>query len=181
MFWWVFDLFFCTKGATASGDQKWTWPLLKLLYNRESSLVLSVPRGVGWRGGVRLKREKMWKWKLLNLVQLFVTPWTIQSMEFSRPEYWSRGSLSLLQGILPTQGPNPGLPHCRQIPYQLGHKGSLGEYIYIYTHTNTHTHTHIHICIIMTDSCCMAETNTLSIKNLIKIIIIKENCPTCFF
>jgi len=34
------------------------------------------------------------------------------------------GSLSLLQGILPTQGPNPGLPHCRQILYQLSHKGS---------------------------------------------------------
>ena len=27
--------------------------------------------------------------KLLSLVQLFATPWTIQSMEFSRPEYWS--------------------------------------------------------------------------------------------
>ena len=30
------------------------------------------------------------------------------------------GSLSLLQGISPTQGSNPGLPHCRQILYQLG-------------------------------------------------------------
>ena len=29
-------------------------------------------------------------------------------MGFSRPEYWS-GSLSLLQGIFPTQGLNPGL------------------------------------------------------------------------
>ena len=29
------------------------------------------------------------KRKLLSRVQLFVTPWTIQSMEFSRPEYWS--------------------------------------------------------------------------------------------
>ena len=26
---------------------------------------------------------------LLSHVRLFVTPWTIQSMEFSRPEYWS--------------------------------------------------------------------------------------------
>ena len=34
------------------------------------------------------------------------------------------GSLSLLQGIFPTQGPNPGLPHCRWILYQLSHKGS---------------------------------------------------------
>ena len=34
------------------------------------------------------------------------------------------GSLSLLQGIFPTQGLNPGLPHCRQILYQLSHKGN---------------------------------------------------------
>ena len=34
------------------------------------------------------------------------------------------GSLSLLQGIFPTQGSNPGLPHCGQILYQLSHKGS---------------------------------------------------------
>ena len=34
------------------------------------------------------------------------------------------GSLSLLQEIFPTQGSNPGLPHCRQILYQLSHKGS---------------------------------------------------------
>ena len=34
------------------------------------------------------------------------------------------GSLSLLQGILPTQALNPCLPHCRQILYQLIHKGS---------------------------------------------------------
>ena len=34
------------------------------------------------------------------------------------------GSLSLLQGIFPTQGSNPGLLHCRQVLYQLSHKGS---------------------------------------------------------
>jgi len=34
------------------------------------------------------------------------------------------GSYSLLQGILSTQGLNPGLPHCRQILYQLSHKES---------------------------------------------------------
>ena len=33
------------------------------------------------------------------------------------------GSLSFLQGIFPTQGSNPGLPHCRQILYQLSHRG----------------------------------------------------------
>ena len=30
-------------------------------------------------------------------------------------------SLSLLQQIFPTQGLNPGLPHCRRILYQLSH------------------------------------------------------------
>ena len=34
------------------------------------------------------------------------------------------GSLSLLQGIFLTQGSNPGLPHCRQILYQLSPQGS---------------------------------------------------------
>ena len=34
------------------------------------------------------------------------------------------GSLSLLQRIFQIQWSNPGLPHCRQILYQLSHKGS---------------------------------------------------------
>ena len=34
------------------------------------------------------------------------------------------GSLSLLPGIFPTQGSNPGLPHCGRMLYQLNHKGS---------------------------------------------------------
>ena len=38
----------------------------------------------------------------------------------------------LLQGIFPTQGLNPGLPHCRQMPHCLSHQGSpcttYGEY-----------------------------------------------------
>ena len=34
------------------------------------------------------------------------------------------GSHSLRQQIFPTQGSNPGLPHCRQILYQLSYQGS---------------------------------------------------------
>ena len=34
------------------------------------------------------------------------------------------GSLSLLQGMLPTQGSNPGLRHCRWILHQLSHKSN---------------------------------------------------------
>ena len=35
-----------------------------------------------------------------------------------------KGSRFLLQGIFPTQGSNPDLPHSRQILYHLSHQGS---------------------------------------------------------
>ena len=59
------------------------------------------------------------------LVQLFATSWTIhtQSMEFSRPEYWS-GKLFPSPGDLPNPGIKPRSPHCRWLLYQLSHKGS---------------------------------------------------------
>ena len=46
---------------------------------------------------------------------------TVQKHQFFGTQF---SSLSLLQGIFPTQGSNLGLPHCRQILYQLSHKGS---------------------------------------------------------
>ena len=38
----------------------------------------------------------------------------------------------LLQGIFPTQGSNPGLPHCGQVLYCLSHQGSLKKNIFMY-------------------------------------------------
>ena len=35
------------------------------------------------------------------------------------------GCHALLQGISPTQESNPGLLHCRQLPYYLRHQGTL--------------------------------------------------------
>ena len=66
---------------------------------------------------------KKWKWKSFNWVQLFATPWTIHPWN-SPDQNTEVGSCSLLQGIFPTQGSNPGLLHCRWILYQLSHKGS---------------------------------------------------------
>ena len=63
-----------------------------------------------------------WKWTSLRWVWLF-DPMDYKSMEFSRPDA-GVGSFSLLQGIFPTQGLSPDLPHCRQILYQLSHKWS---------------------------------------------------------
>ena len=50
-----------------------------------------------------------WKGKLLSGVQLFATPRTMQSMEFSRPEYWS-GEPFHSQGHLPNPGIQPRSP-----------------------------------------------------------------------
>ena len=43
-----------------------------------------------------------------------------------KPRNTGVGSLSLLQGIFPTEESNQGLPHCRWILYQLSHQGSPG-------------------------------------------------------
>ena len=41
-------------------------------------------------------------------------------------------AIPFLQGIFPTQGTNPGLPHCRRILYHLRHQGSLTRGIPFY-------------------------------------------------
>ena len=60
------------------------------------------------------------KWKLLSRVWLFATP--CNSLWNSPGQNTAVSSCSLLQGIFPTQGLNPGLPHCRWILYQLNHQ-----------------------------------------------------------
>ena len=61
-----------------------------------------------------------------SCVQLCATPWTVAcqgplSMEFSR-QSTEVGCHALLQGLFPTQGSNPRLPHSRQILYHLSHQ-----------------------------------------------------------
>ena len=82
-----------------------------------------------WKVQVRISKNIKWH-SLLCHVQIV----DIQSEERRSRDCYSCisflvldtgvGSLSLLQGIFPTQGSNPGLPQCRQILYQLSHKGS---------------------------------------------------------
>ena len=63
--------------------------------------------------------------KSLSHDQLFATLWS------SPGQNTEVGSLSLLQGIFPTQGSNPGLPHCRRILYQQSHKGSPRRLVWV--------------------------------------------------
>ena len=63
-------------------------------------------------------------------VQLFATPWTIQSMEFSRSEYWS-GSPIPSPMDLPNPGIKPGSPALQvdSLPKELS--GKPQNYTYI--------------------------------------------------
>ena len=89
--------------------------------------------------------------KLLSHVRLFAIPWIVAhqappSMEFSRQEYWSGLPFPSL-GFFPTQGSNPGLPHCRQTTYHLSHQVRLRSshislknpnYLVLYVCTKVH-------------------------------------------
>ena len=64
-------------------------------------------------------------WVKVKVAQSCPTLWHPMDSPWNSPgQNIGMGSLSLLQGIFPTQGLNPGLPHCRQIIYQLSHQGS---------------------------------------------------------
>ena len=65
----------------------------------------------------------MWKWKFLSLVWLFTTPWTIQSLEFSRPEYW-RGQPFLSPGDLPNPRIEPRSSTLQADSSPAEHRGS---------------------------------------------------------
>ena len=90
----------------------------------------SIGRGI--HKAMNLKRyeilggqSKEWvsEWKSLSHVQLFATPPTYSPWN-SPGQNTGVDNYSLIQGIFPTQGSNPGLLHCRWILYQLSHQGS---------------------------------------------------------
>ena len=66
-----------------------------------------------------LMMKKKVKWTRLSCVQLFVTPWTIQSMEFSRAEYFP-----FFRGSSQTRDRTQVSHTAGRFFYQLSHKGS---------------------------------------------------------
>ena len=59
--------------------------------------------------GLQSWTEWVSEWKLPCRVWLFATPWAVQSMGFSRPEYWRRVPFSS-PGDIPDPGIKPGSP-----------------------------------------------------------------------
>ena len=69
-----------------------------------------------------------WKWSC-SVVSDSLRPHGLQPTRLLSPwdfpgKSTGVGCHCLLQGIFPTQGSNPGLPHCRQTLYPLSHQGS---------------------------------------------------------
>ena len=75
------------------------------------------------------------------------------------------GSLSLLQGIFPTQGSNPGLLHCSRILYQLSHKGSP-EMLTLYTDPK---YCHIHTSVTQWIAIILASSNCIHLHSHIRM------------
>ena len=73
-----------------------------------------------FRGGVTSENES----ESCSVVSESLPPRGLYSPWNSPGQNTGVGSLSLFQGIFPTQGLNPGLClHCRQILYQVNHQG----------------------------------------------------------
>ena len=79
------------------------------------------------QGSPRILEWVKVKVKSLSRAWLFETPWTVACTKLLHP--WGFPSKStevgchfLLQAISPTQGSNPGLPHCTQMLYPLSHQ-----------------------------------------------------------
>ena len=80
--------------------------------------------------------------QLLTCVQLFVAPWTSQSMEFSRLPFPTPENL-------PDPGIKPASLPCPALAGALFTNCTTWEafnyiYICVYTHTHTRAHTHTH-------------------------------------
>ena len=87
------------------------------------SLRKGSPGGMATMHTLRLTEKSFHKMKG-SVVSDCLQPHGLYSPWNSPGQNTGVGSLSLLQGIFPTQELNPGLSHCRQILYQLSHKGS---------------------------------------------------------
>ena len=100
-------------------DKNSTFPIRMLWRLNETNLC----QGAG-RVPVLMHTLNWRKRKSLSRAQLFATPGTVLCPWNSPGKNTGVGSHSLLQGIFPTQGSNPGLLLCRQILYHLSHQGS---------------------------------------------------------
>ena len=107
---------FFTVWATREDQEYWSWPQE---LNRGLLLLRWILYQLSYQGRVNESRSVMSD--SLKPHGLY-NPGNLQAKIL--------GSRSLLQGIFPTRGLNPGLPHCRQILYQLTHQENPIGYVF---------------------------------------------------
>ena len=122
-------------GHNWATDLNWTKHMQKILENsiyiQEQDKILKQPHTLKtlldlkfWFLSKTLSSVCM-KWsENRSVISNSLRPHELYSPWNSPGQNTEMGSLSLLQGIFPTQGSNPGLPHCGRILYQLSHKGN---------------------------------------------------------
>jgi len=116
---WGFPVHFSHICPQPSPDTSQTKPATQL------GVVGSTPKGIP--AHVQKQNQRLFKVKETeshSVVSDSLRPRGLCSLRNSPGQNTAVGSHSLLQGIFPTQGPNPGLLHCRQILHQLSHQGS---------------------------------------------------------
>ena len=112
---------FCLQSFQASGS----FPMSRLFASGDQSIGVSTPvLLVNIQGWFLLGLTGL-KWsESRSVMSNSLRPHGLYSPWNSPGQNTRMGSLSLLQGIFPTQGSNPGLLPCRPILYQLSHKGT---------------------------------------------------------
>ena len=127
----------CLMPANTGGPQDHPWPpwfagrtqhvviLTAMIYcSKRVQGKSSVGRGPKQTGAKVLSQQSHVKWReSCSVVSDSLRPYGLHSPWNSLGQDTGVGSLSLLQGIFPTQGSNPGLPHCRRLLYKLSHQG----------------------------------------------------------
>ena len=84
-------------------------------------LLVSVTPPLNWLCSIKAAQKES---ESRSVVSSSLQPHGLKSPWNSPGQNTGVGSLSLLQGVFPTQGSNPSLLHCRWILYQLSHQGS---------------------------------------------------------
>ena len=97
---WHGKLLIIGTGSGGGLDTVWL-QLCKIKTTKQKTSHYCSSNFIQWGYTPKTPGNKKWKWKLFRRIGLFATPGTIQSMEFSRPEYWS--------GSSPGDLPNPGI------------------------------------------------------------------------
>ena len=102
----------------------WLQSLLAVIFGTQENKICHCfpifPFYLPWSDGTRCHESET------EITQSCPTLWDPMYIPWNSPgRNTGVDTLSLLQGVFPTQGSNPGLSHCWWILYQLNHKGSL--------------------------------------------------------